>query len=276
MKKFKASLLVIFLYVFFCQAAGAQDGRSPLVPLPSLDDFTNGDGWGFGLGLGVEYEPAYEGSDEYGFEVDPAGAAQWRSGDNIFFFSGQALGWRGLRADSWLLQAAVGYEEGREEGDSDDGRLDGLGDAESGAVLLLEARRALDADWRYWLDGRVLIGDNDIGRLGVFGAGRRFGNQNDGSGSELGIVLVFHDSNYANRDFGINAEQAAASMLDETELDGGFRSFGINYNYRLNISSNWQLFGEVLYERYSSEIKDSPISREDFELEIGTGIIYVF
>lgn len=48
---------------------------------------------------------------------------QWRSGDNIFYWAGEALGWRG--------------------------------------------RRAFDADWRYWLDGRVVTGDN--GNLGLFG-----------------------------------------------------------------------------------------------------------
>ena len=31
----------------------AAETRTPLVPLPSIDDFTNGDGWGVGLGLGL-------------------------------------------------------------------------------------------------------------------------------------------------------------------------------------------------------------------------------
>src|SRR5690606_3109398 len=66
-------------------SVNAEEARSPLVPLPSIDDFTNGDGWGFGLGLGVEYESAYEGSDEFEFEIDPAGGVQWRTGEHIFF-----------------------------------------------------------------------------------------------------------------------------------------------------------------------------------------------
>lgn len=61
----------------------ADQSRSVLVPLPSLDDFTDGDGWGIGLGLGVEYESEYEGSDDFNFELDPAGALQWRNGNNI-------------------------------------------------------------------------------------------------------------------------------------------------------------------------------------------------
>ena len=226
------------------------------------------------MGLGVEYESAYEGSDEYGFEVDPAGAVQWRSGDNIFFWAGEVLGWRGLRSETWLFEAAVAFDEGREESDSDDGHLDGLGDGDEGVELVLQVRRAFDADWRYWLDGRVVTGDN--GSLGLFGLGRRFGDQNDGTGHEIVIAVVFQDSDFANKDFGIDAEQSAASGLSETNLSGGFRSIGFNYNYRHYLNENWQIFGEALYERYSSDIEDSPIARNNYEAEVGVGIIYVF
>jgi MipA family protein len=275
MKRFTCLLLMVFTQAVFFQTAFAQDGKTALVPLPSVDDFTRGnDGWGFGLGLSVEYESAYEGSDEFGLEANPAGAAQWRRGDDIFFWAGEALGWRGLRSDTWLFEAIVAFDEGREEGDSDDGRLNGLGNAEESTELVLQARRAFDANWRYWLDGRVVTGDN--GSLGIFGVGRRFGDQNDGTGSEIAIVAVFHDSDRANNNFGINAEQSAASGLNETDLSGGFRSIGLNYTYRYYINENWQIFGEALYERYSSDIADSPIARSNYEGEVGVGFIYVF
>jgi outer membrane protein len=268
-------LAVVLMQTLAFQAASAQDGKTALVPLPSVDDFTRGeDGFSFGLGLGVEYESAYEGSDEFGFEVDPAGAVQWRRGDDIFYFAGEALGWRGLRADKWLFDAAVAFDEGREESDSDDGRLDGLGDSEEGTEFVLQVRRAFDADWRYWLDGRVVTGDS--GLLGLFGMGRRFGDRSDGSGSEIGIVAVYHDSDRANRDFGVNAAQSVASGLAETHLSGGFRSVGVNYTYRSFINANWQIFGEVLYEHFSSDVRRSPIAREDFEAEVGIGFIYMF
>ncbi|WP_207062087.1 MipA/OmpV family protein [Motiliproteus sp. SC1-56] len=275
MKKAKGLLLGVFIHTLFFQVALAGDGTTALVPLPSIEDFTRGDdGWGFGLGLSVEYESAYEGSDEYGFEVDPAGAVQWRSGDDIFFWAGEALGWRGLRANKWLFEAAVAFDEGREESDSDDGRLDGLGDADEDFELVLQARRAFDVDWRYWLDGRVVTGDN--GSLGLIAVGRRFGDHKDGTGHEIAVAVVFHDSDYASKDFGIDAGQSAASGLDETDLSGGFRSFGFNYNYRHYIDENWQIFGEAVYERYSSDIEDSPIARNNYEAEVGVGFIYVF
>ena len=152
MKKVIGFLLVMFINSFFLLSAFAEDAKTALVPLPSVDDFTKGhDGWSFGLGLGVEYESAYEGSDEFGFEAQPAGAVQWRSGDDIFYWAGEALGWRGLRSDTWLLDVAVAFDEGREESDSDDGHLDGLGDEDEETELVLQARYALDDDWRYWL-----------------------------------------------------------------------------------------------------------------------------
>ena len=263
------------IHALYFQTASAQDGKAALVPLPSVNDFTKGnDGWGLGLGLSVEYEPAYEGSDEYDFEVGPAGAVQWRRDDDIFFWAGEALGWRGLRSDVWLFEAAVAFEEGREESDSDDGRLDGLGDADEDIELVLQARRALDADWRYWLDARIVTGDN--GTLGLFGVGRRFGDQTDGTGHEIAVAVVFHDSDYANKAFGIDAEQSAASGLDDIDLSGGFRSIGLNYNYRHYINENWQIIGEAVYERYGSDIEDSPIARNNYEAEVGVGFTYVF
>ena len=275
MKNVTGLLLVMLMHGSFFHTAIAQDGKTAMVPLPSVNDFTRGDdGWGIGLGLSVEYEPAYEGSDEYDFEVDPAGAVQWRSGDNIFYWAGEALGWRGLRSEVWLFDAAVAYEEGREESDSDDDRLDGLGDTDDTTELVLQVRRAFDPDWRYWLDGRLVTSDD--GSLGLFAVGRRFGDQNDGTGHEIAIAAVFHDSDYANRDFGVDAKQSARSGLDKTDLSGGFRSVGFNYNYRHNINENWQIIGEAVYEHYSSDVRDSPIAREDYEAEVGVGIIYVF
>lgn len=252
----------------------ADESRLVLVPLPSLDDFTDGDGWGIGLGFGVEYESEYEGSDDFDFEFDPAGALQWRNGNNIYYFAGEAIGWRGLVSDSWLLETSLGFDEGREESDSSDGDLDGLGDQDEGAEVILQFRRDLSDDWRNWIDGRVIFGPN--GNLALIGYGHRFGTQTDGTGSEIGIVAVFHDSDQANSDFGVDATQSSASTLPPTDLDSGYRSIGINYNYRFSFNENWQLFGEALYEHYGDDIADSPVSRNDYEAELGIGVIYVF
>ncbi|BEH14652.1 MipA/OmpV family protein [Marinobacter shengliensis] len=267
--------IVTFVGALSCfGSVNAAESRTALVPLPSIDDFTNGDGWGFGLGFGVEYETAYEGSDEFEFEVDPAGGVQYRTGDHLFFWAGEAIGWRTLVKDTWLFQSSIGYEEGREESDSDDGRLDGLGDSRSGVTVLLEVRHALTEDWRYFLDGRVLTGE--VGTLGIFGAGTCLACKPDGTGWEVGAVVTFHDGKLANRDFGVTTQQSIDSGLPETDVDSGYRSTGFNVSYRNYLHKNWQIFGEALYEAFGSEVSDSPITRNNYEAEIGVGFIYVF
>ena len=176
--------------------------------------------------------------------------------------------------DSWLIQTSLGYEEGREEGDSEDGRLDGLGESSAGGELLLEVRHALREDWGFFLDGRISTGE--IGTLGIFGVGACLACQPDGTGWEVGAVVTFHDSKLANRDFGVNTQQSIDSGIPETDVDSGYRSYGLNINYRNYLNQNWQVFGEVLYERYGSDVSESPITRNDYEAEVGIGFIYIF
>lgn len=78
-------------------------------------------------------------------------------------------------------------------------------------------------------------------------------------------MAVFHDSKFANKDFGITALQSAASGLAATDMSGGLRSIGLNYNYRYIVNANWQIFGEALYEHYSSDVRKSPIARHKRE-----------
>lgn len=113
-------------------------------------------------------------------------------------------------------------------------------------------------------------------QYGLIGLGRRFANETDGNNSELAIAAVVHNSDYANKDFGVDAEQSTASGLEETDLSGGLRSIGINYNYRHHINKNCQIFGEAVYEHYLGNIKDNPITRNDYKAEVGIGFVYVF
>jgi outer membrane scaffolding protein for murein synthesis (MipA/OmpV family) len=114
-----------------------------LVPLPSVFDFTRGRGWGVAVGVGVEYETAYDGSDEYEFEIDPAGAVQWRRNNHLLFWEGIEAGVRSRLKEKWLTQLGLRYEGGREADDSEDGRLNGLKDQDSHIVGVVEVRRSV-------------------------------------------------------------------------------------------------------------------------------------
>ena len=67
MKKLTSLLLIFFIHGFFFHTALAQDGKTALVPLPSVDDFTRGkDGWSFGLGVGLNTNPPTKGRTSLG------------------------------------------------------------------------------------------------------------------------------------------------------------------------------------------------------------------
>jgi len=263
---------------FMCSTtAMGQDPRpAALVPLPSVFDFTRGGGWGVALGAGVEYEAAYDGSDEYELELDPAGAIQWRTGNHLLFWEGMELGWRGRLANVWLVQAGARYEDGLEPDDSEDGALDGLEERDSHLVGVLETRRSLGEDWRNWIGGRVMGGESGFGWLGVLAVGHRFGDQLDGSGTEVFAFSTFGTDDFINKDFGISAEDAEASGLAETELDGGYRSTGINLIHRRYITDHIHLIAAAEAELYSSDIGDSPIARDDYEAGLELSVVWHF
>jgi MipA family protein len=275
--KYRASIATLTMGLFIAGHAIAQgENELPLVPLPSVFDFTRGGGWGVALGVGVEYETAYDGSDEYEFEIDPAGAIQWRTGNHLFFWEGMELGWRGRLADVWLVQAGARYEDGLEPDDSEDGNLDGFEERDSHLVGFLEVRRAFGQDWRNWIGARAMGGETDFGWLGVLAAGHRFGDRLDGTGTETFIFSTFGTDDFITKDFGVTAADSVASGLPETELDGGYRSTGVTLIDRRYLTRNIHLIAQAGAELYSNDIQDSPVAREDYEIEVGLSIIYQF
>lgn len=247
-----------------------------LVPLPSILDFSGGAGFGFALGAGVEYEGAYDGADETELEVEPAGAVHYRTGDHLLFWEGVELGWRGRLADVWLVQAGLRYEDGLDPDDSDDGHLDGIESRDSHEVGFLEVRRGFGDDWRHWVAGRVMGGPSDFGVLGVLAAGHRFGQQHDGSGTEIYGFVTFGSDDFINKDFGVTAADAAGSGLPETTLSGGYRSTGLQLVHRRYLTDALHVMAEAGVEWYSGDIGDSPIARQDQEFEVSLALVWQF
>ena len=253
---------------------GGAASAETLFPMPSVPDITAGDGWAFALGAGAEYEAEYDGSDEYGIEAEPGFIIQRRSGNQMWFLEGQELGWRGRINDVWLVQGGLRFEGGREESESP--ALAGLGGTDDEIVGMGEIRRAIGRDWSNWGAARVMAGGSDIGWLGVLAAGHTFAAARAGMGIDLYAFVTFGSDAFINRDFGITAEQSANSGLAETTLDGGYRSAGIQAAGRWRFRDNWQLQAEAGYEKYNSDIADSPIALNDYEAEIGISILYRF
>ncbi|MGB5984572.1 MAG: MipA/OmpV family protein [Desulfobacterales bacterium] len=271
-----AGLVTLIFLSAGTSAPASESPGLPLVPLPSVLDFTRGGGWGVALGAGLEYGAAYDGSDEYELEFEPAGAIQWRTGNHLFSWEGLELAWKGRFARVWLAQAGARYESGLEPDDSDDGCLDGIAERDSHIAGFVEIRRALGQNWRNWLAARVLGGESDFGWLGILAAGRRFGSKMDGTGAEIFLFSTFADAAFINKDFGVSRSDSETSGLARTDLGGGYRSTGITGIFRQYLTRHVHVIAEVGAELYSSEIQDSPIARDDFEAEIGVSLLWHF
>ena len=263
------AVILIPMALFAC-AANAET----LFPMPSVPDVTDGDGWAFAIGAEIEYEAEYDGSDDYGVEAEPGFIIQKRNGDGMWFLEGQEIGWRGRMNDLWLVQGGIRFEGGREESESP--ALEGLGDVDDEVVGMAEVRRALGNDWSNWAAARLMAGGSDIGWLAVLAAGHTFAASDPGMGIDLYAFVTFASDDFINRDFGVTEEQSINSGLAQTSIDGGYRSVGISAAGRWRFGENWQLQAEAGYEKYNSDIADSPIALDDYEAEIGVSILYRF
>lgn len=256
--------------------ADQTEDEGPLFPLPFTPDFTRGGGWGFALGAGIEYENAYAGSDEYEFEVDPALAVQWRADNHLFSWEGLELSWTTRQSDRWYFQVDLGLDGEREEDASDDGRLAGLDEREDEFAGTGEVRYAFDDEWRNYVGTRVSMGGSDYGTLGFLFAGHRFGDRQDGGGTEAFLYATFADSNNLNRDFGISASESTASGLAQADLDSGYRSSGLRLVDRRLVSKHFQIVSGMEFQYFSSDVQDSPIAREEFAVEFELAVVYYF
>ncbi len=252
---------------------GAPAAADTLFPMPSVPDITDADGWSFALGAGAEYEAEYDGSDEYGVELEPAVVVQRRQGNHVWFLEGQELGWRGRLNDVWLLQGGLRFEGGREESEAPE--LAGMGDTDDELVVMFETRRAI-GDWSNWVAGRIMAGGSDIGTLGIIAAGHTFAASRQGMGVDLFAFVTVASSAFINRDFGVSAGQSANSGYRVTDLGGGYRSAGIQAAGRWRFGDRWQLQAEAGIEQYNSDIADSPIALADYEAEVGISLFYRF
>ena len=276
MRKLKLMATLVAAMTALNLTAAHAEETAPLFPLPFTPDFTRGSGWGVALGLGVEYETAYAGSDEYGFELDPAGAIQWRKGNHLFSWEGLELSWTTRQKDRWYIQVDLGLDGEREEDDSDDGRLDGLDERDDELTGTGEVRYSFDGEWRNYIGTRISAGDSDFGTKGFLFAGHRFGSRHDGGGTELFLYATFADSDNLNREFGVSPSEATTSGLAETDLDAGYRSSGLRVVDRRFASEHIQIVSGFEFEYYSNDVQDSPIAREDFALEVELAMLYQF
>jgi len=249
--------------------------------IPSLFDYTRGDGLVQALGVKFKYVSAYRGSDQYGLEATLDGAVQWRIHANLFFIenfdlNGIELGWRSYVRPKWLIQTGFRHETVLPSSKTRQGGLNGFPHRGSHVFGFFEFRQAFDDEWRNWVTGRVSGGPSDFGIRSEISYGHQFVLQSYGSAAEIELFLTFGDKEQVNNYFGISRSDAIASGLTQISLDGGYRSSGLNIFYRKALTNAVQITVNGHWEYYSSEIKNSSLVKDASEASVDASLVYRF
>ncbi len=120
--------------------------------IPSIVDYTTGDGFVQAVGVKSRYVSAYRGSDQYGFETTLEGAIQWRRRNNVFFIedldlNGIELGWRNFVQPRWLVQSGFKHETVLPSSETRQGRLVNFPHRGSHVFGFIEFKQAIYDEW---------------------------------------------------------------------------------------------------------------------------------
>ena len=232
--------------------------------------------WRVALGAGLDYVPKFPGSDSHKILPLPFIAASY---GRFFFgaFPGAAsiagVGVNLYQDRHWRFGAAIsaGLAERKE---SDDARLQGLGDvrrtASAGVAL------AYTQDW-YVLGGSVLtdILNRGQGTLVSLNAIARH-RASDRLTFFGGPGITWADARYTRTFFGVSADQSAASGLPEFGTHPGWNSarLGLGAGYR--ITERWSALGFASLSTLLGDAVNSPITESRSQYFLGMAIFYRF
>jgi len=274
-------LFFIALLSIFSMGAYGQEHLYGNASMPSLFDYTSGNGFSQALGLKFKYGTVYRGSDESVLEATLDGAAQWRKGRHLFFvenydLNGIELGWRNFIRPSWLIQSGVRHETVLPSSRTTEAGISEFPHRGSQIFGFVELRRSLNPQWDSWVSGRISGGPSDFGIRGELAIGRQFFQNVNGSAAELELFSTFGDENQLNNYYGITQTDAATSGLAQIDLEGGYRSSGINALYRHRFYNRVQGVVTGRLEYYSSEVNKSELVNDGAAAAIDASLLFLF
>jgi outer membrane scaffolding protein for murein synthesis (MipA/OmpV family) len=248
--------------------------RNWTLPTAEILDLAGPNDWSIALGAEAEYGEIYDGGSESETELQPGLVAHLRRGDVRYYWEGNALGLRWTPSADWLIGAGLQLEFGREEEDSP--FLRGLGDADDELALTLDVRRGFGDGWPWWLAGRVLAGNSDLGALAVLGLGRELPVPGPRWQADFVLYATFATRDFQRKDFGVTPSQSVSSGYPAFEPKGGYRALGGQFYLQYAAGERWLVRAETGYERYASDVRDSPIARASGEFEASIAVLYTF
>ncbi len=277
---FRKVAVISILFTLSYSSLAENDYVKP-IPLLTITDNSNGDGIVQSWGINYESSPAYRGSDQYNVEFQIGGALQYRNGNHLFFLEGfnidgVEVGWRSMVTDNTLLQLGARHETVLPTSHLKAGVIKGIEHRGSEVLAFVEGSYLFGKDETYWLTGRLSGGPSEFGYRAKFSAGYQFSRPYNNTG--LGVVAysTFAAKEQVNKYFGISPDESVSSGLAQSDLDGGYRSSGVEILYRQNFFKNIQILARVGVEVYSNDIKESALVSEDAEITTSVSAVWRF
>ena len=230
---------------------------------PTFAQTSEDQGHSIQLGGALAYLPQYAGSSDYDLRVLPYIGFDDLAG---FELSGLALSYplidigTGRGPGTWSIKAGprAGFDFGRDSDDSP--TLTGFDDIDP-SLLTGGFLRAIYGG----VGLRIEAGQDVIGGHDGFNADISLGTffppgviaENISFAPSVGVSWA--DENYNQAIYGVTAQQAIASGLQQYDLNSGFHRASANLVSVYQIDENWQINTIISYRHYLGQYRDSPI-----------------
>jgi MipA family protein len=227
-------------------------------------------GWTGTVGAGLALAPKYPGASAE--DLRPAPFVSINYGDRVSIgplgIEVAAVRWDGLRAGPVL-----GLQGGRR--DSDDPRLEGLGDISTsvtGGLFANYTRGALEIS----ATARQAISHSTNGLSGLFQVNVRHAFPMARTFVAAGPDLEFGNGDFERAWFGISPSQATTSGLPVYAPRAGINRVGLHADltYRATPHILWRLFARL--SDIAGDAAQSPIIERRTQIDVGAGIAYHF
>ncbi len=226
--------------------------------------------WISQIGVLAIHWQVYEGSDEFESTGFPYFSFEYQNRYFLHIIDGIGINFR--NDGKVRLAASIAYATGRDESDADN--LVGLGDISDGATLNLSTEYKFGL---YSIGGKItnqITGDN-TGLLVNTNVAYTHIIANT-TVVKPALIASIANSRYTETYFGVNEDQAAASGLNSYSPGAGLKSAGVKVDVMRVFANQWNLVGQVKYERLLGDTADSPIVLDKNQFTVALGVAYQF
>ncbi|MAU23039.1 MAG: MltA-interacting MipA family protein [Martelella sp.] len=224
--------------------------------------------WEVIVGGGASFEPAYEGGKKMKISPIPIvsiGYADWLQLDP------GGLGVTLYKDGGFNVDARLGYEPGRSEGDGD--LLKGLGDIDFGVTAGIKAGYEWDAFEFYGIIDKTIGGSEGlVGKIGT-SYGWHMGERLIVATS---LEATIADKNYMDSYFSVDAAQSAASGLPQYKAKAGLQRVDFDISATYAFDENWLLQAGAGVGLLVGDAANSPIVERELQPKVSLSLGYRF